>query len=70
MTLREVLLYKTKVGDLVLIRDNGWQIGCTIIDHEDLFVRSLDDRMLDTEIKGFKYEKQAWTTKNVMIADI
>lgn len=70
MKLGDVLLHKTKVGDLVLIRDGGWQIGCTIIDHEDLFIRSLDNRMLDTEVKDFRYEKQNWTTKNVMIVDI
>ena len=70
MKLGNVLLHKTKVGDLVLIRDGGWQIGCTIIDHEDLFIRSLDNRMLDSEVKDFRYEKQDWTTKNVMIVDI
>lgn len=70
MRLRDVLLTKTKVGDLVLIRDCGWQIGCTIIDHEDLFVRSLDERMLNTNVRDFRYEKQDWTTKDVMIVDI
>lgn len=70
MRLRDVLLTKTKVGDLVLIRDVGWQIGCTIIDHEDLFVRSLDERMLNTNVRDFRYEKQDWTTKDVMIVDI
>lgn len=70
MNLREVLLLKTKVGDLILIRNRGWQIGCTIIDHEDLFIRSLDKYMLRTEVKDFRYEKQDWTTKNVMIVDI
>lgn len=70
MKLKDVLLTKTKVGDLVLIRDCGWQIGCTIIDHEDLFIRSLDNRMLDAKVEDFRYEKQNWTTKNVMIVDI
>ena len=70
MSLEDVLRYKTKVGDLVLIRDYGWQIGCTIIDHEDLFVRSLNDRVLDARVTDFRYEKQNWTTKNVMIVDI
>lgn len=68
--LEDVLLYETKVGDLVLIRDCGWQIGCTIIDHEDLFVRSLDNRMLNKEVKSFRYESQDWTSKDVMIVDI
>lgn len=70
MTLREVLLFKTKVDDLILIRKLGWQIGCTIIDHEDLFIRSLDKNMLRTEVKDFRYEKRDWTTKDVMIVDM
>lgn len=70
LTLREVLLHKTKVGDLVLIEDSGWQIGCTIIDHEDLFVRSLDENMMSRKVTSVRYEKQDWTTKNVMIVNI
>jgi hypothetical protein len=70
MTLSEVLLHKTKVGDLVLIEDCGWQIGCTIIDHEDLFIRSLDENMLSRKVVSFLYEKRDWTTKNVMVVNI
>lgn len=70
MNLREALLTKTKVGDLVLLKVDGWQVGCTMIDNEDLFIGSLNDRMLLTEVLGFRYEKRDWTTKDVMIIDI
>ena len=42
MTLSEFLLHHTKVDDFVIFRDGGWRIGCTMIDHEDLFIGSLD----------------------------
>ena len=37
MDLREFLLHKTNVGDIVVIQDAGWQTGLTMIDNEDLF---------------------------------
>lgn len=69
-SLRNILLKETDVGDLVIIKEDGWQIGCTIIDHEDLFTRSLDNSVLESTVKSFKYEKQDWTIKNVMVVDI
>lgn len=42
LKLSEFLLRHTNVGDLVIFLDDGWQIGCTIIDHEDLFLGSLN----------------------------
>lgn len=53
-----------------MIEDSGWQIGCTIIDHEDLFVRSLDQNMMSRKVISFRYEKQDWTTKKVMVVNI
>lgn len=70
MNLSEVLLHRTDVGDLVLIRDSGWQIGCTMIDHEDLFINSLDNNLLRKEVGNYYYEKKDWTTKNVMIVEL
>jgi hypothetical protein len=70
MDLREVLLHKTKVGDLVLIKDCGWQVGCTIIDYEDFFINSFNGKFLMREVKDYYYEPQDWTTKNVMIVNL
>lgn len=63
----EVLLKETNVGDLVVFLDDGWQIGCTIIDHEDLFMQSLSVGLLTRTVKGCKYEERDWTIKPVLV---
>lgn len=68
--LKDILLHRTDVGDLVLIKDGGWQICCTMIDHEDLFIYSLDNKLLEKEVEEYYYEEQDWTTKNVLIVDL
>ena len=63
----EVLLKETKVGDLVIFLDDGWQIGCTLIDHEDLFMHSLSVGLLTRTVKSYKYEERDWTIKPVLV---
>ena len=63
----EVLLKETNVGDLVVFLDAGWQIGCTIIDHEDLFMQSLSVGLLTRTVKSYKYEERDWTIKPVLV---
>lgn len=70
MTLQDFLLHKTNVGDLVWVTDCGWYIGCTIIDHEDSFIHSLNPKMLDRKVKNYQYEKRDWTIKPVLVIDI
>lgn len=70
MTLGEVLLYRTNVDDIVLFVDGGWQIGCTIIDHEDLFSRSINHKLWKSEVIDYHYISQDWTTKRVMEVNI
>jgi len=67
LKLSEVLLKKTGVGDIVLIHDSvGWQIGCTMIDNEDLFLQSLDSDMLSKKVEKYEYVEVDWTTRKVM----
>lgn len=47
MKLKEVLLHKIPAGSYVEITDHGWRIGFTYIDYEDLFIHSLNPKMLD-----------------------
>ena len=47
MKLEEVLLYKIPAGSYVEITNQGWRIGFTYIDCEDLFIHSLNPKMLD-----------------------
>lgn len=70
MTLNKLLLRHTNVGDLVWITDCGWHIGCTVIDHEDLFITSLNPSILSKEVKSYKYETRDWTIKPVLVVDI
>lgn len=70
MTLSNLLLRHTSVGDLVWITDCGWYIGCTVIDHEDLFIGSLNPYILSKEVKSYKYETRDWTIKPVLVVDI
>ena len=63
----EVLLKETNVGDLVVFLDDEWQIGCTIIDHEDLFMQSLSVGLLTRTVKSYKYEERDWTIKPVLV---
>lgn len=62
--------YYVNVGDLVIFLDSGYQIGCTIIDIEDLFIRSLDNHLLNTKVKSYKYTTRNWTIKPVLEVNI
>lgn len=69
-TLKDFLLHKTDVGDVIRIRDDGWYIACVIIDHEDLFIRGLNPKIFNKEIKHVEYEYQEFITQPVTIVDL
>lgn len=70
MIVKELLLRHTNVGDLVMFYQDGWYFGCTIIDHEDLFMNSLKRNLLFMEVKNYEYEKSDWTIKPVLRVDV
>lgn len=72
MKLREFLLRCTKICDLVIIEEDGWRIGCTMIDSEDLFIRSLNDKILDKNVESYGYEESPWDwiSGDVMVVNI
>ena len=69
-TLEQVLLHETKVFDYVVIRDGGWRVGMTWIDPEDLFMRSLNSRLLNREVKEVSYIKFEGLTEEVVCIDL
>ncbi len=69
-TLRNFLLHKTNVDDVIRIRDSGWYIACAIIDHEDLFIRGLNSKILNEKVKHVEHEYQEFMTKPVTVIDI
>lgn len=70
MTVHDFLRYHTNVGDVVVFTDCGWQIGCTYIDHEDLFVRSLDGQLLSSQVANLKVERRPWAVNPVIVVEI
>lgn len=51
MIVEDYLRKETKVGDIIIFTNGGWQIGMTQIDSEDLFIRSLSNYVLDAKVK-------------------
>lgn len=71
MKFRDFLLHEAKIGDIVLIREHGWQIGMTRIDNEDLYFHSLNPILLELyNVVHFAYEERDWATKKVLVVDI
>lgn len=70
MILCDFLLHHTNAHDLCIFRRCGHQIGCTIIDHEDLFLESLDITMLNQEVLSHKRTTENWTTKPIVYIDM
>lgn len=62
MTVREFCLKKTQVGELCVFRDDGWIVGSTWIDHEDLFTMS--SRIKDKKVKSDEWGELAVTTEH------
>lgn len=71
MILRDFLKKYTNVGEIVVLRENGWDIGITRIDNDDLYLDSLHPRLLNLyEVINFAYEQRDWATKCVLFLDI
>ena len=71
MKVEEFLRNETKIGDIVIFRDCGWQVGMTRIDNEDLFIFSLNPVMLELyDVICYARERRQWATKEILILDI
>ena len=70
ITLKDFLLNKVKIGDIVIFRDGGWYIGCTRVDNEDIFIHSLSPSLLRREVKYIDYEECGWLTKKALVVYI
>jgi len=49
-TVQDALLYEIPANSYVEILDSGYRIGFTYVDREDLFLRSLNPKMLQREV--------------------
>lgn len=71
MTLRSFIYKHAHVGELVIFKENGWQIGMTRIDNDDLYLISLSPKLLDEyEVVDFSYDQREWATVDVLVIDI
>ena len=74
MKLREFLnQFKTigGIGEIVVIREHGWQIGLTRIDNEGFFMHNLNPVILDLyDVVKYGYETRDWSKVPVMAVDI
>ncbi len=52
MTLRKFLREETLVGELCVVREDGWRTGAAWIDNEDLFMYNVSTRILDKSVKA------------------
>lgn len=71
MTLRSFIYRNAHTGDILIFRENGWQIGMTRIDSDDLYLNSLNPRLLDKyEVVDFSYEEREWANVTVLVVDV
>ena len=60
-TVREFCLKKTKIGELCVFRDNGYIVGITYIDCEDIC--TISNSIIDKKVKSDKWGALTVTTK-------
>ena len=71
MTLKEFLSNEVKIGEIVVIREAGYQVGMTRVDNEKLFIRSLSEPMLEFyDVVCYVHEKRDWANRDVLVVDI
>lgn len=71
MKLREFLTTIAHVGDIIVIREYGWQIGMTRIDNDELYLQSLNPVILDLyNVVRFTSESLDWAVDEVLVVDI
>lgn len=59
-TVSEFLLHNTQVGELCVIRDQGWVVATVWIDSEDLFAGYLGEA-----VRGWTVQSDSWGTIGV-----
>ena len=70
LTLKEVLLNKIPANRFVLIKQSGWTVGCTYIDHEDLFIHSLNDHFLEEKVVDYFETDHESFKKKIFVINI
>ena len=71
MTVGEYLKKEAKIGEIVIFRDGGWQVGMTRIDSEGFYMFSLNPTMLELfDVICYAHERRNWIIGDVLVLDI
>lgn len=71
MKLGDFLKREGSIGDIIVIREHGWQIGITRIDSEDLYLYSMNPLILELyDVIRFGWDSRDWATEDVLVVDI
>ena len=71
MTVGEFLQKKARIGDVVIFREGGWQVGLTRVDNDGFYIFSLNPVLLNLyDVICYTYERRDWATKDVLVLDI
>lgn len=71
MTVGEFLQREARIGDIVIFRDGGWQVGLTRVDNDGFYIFSLNPVLLNLyDVICYTYERRDWATKDVLVLDI
>jgi hypothetical protein len=71
MKLRSFLKNEARIGDIVVIREHGWQTAMTRIDNHGLYEHSIPSSFLDWyDVVQFGYEEREWATVDILAVDI
>lgn len=65
MTVSEFLLHRTKVGDVCIIAEYGYDSAYAVIDHEDLFIAGIAEQYRCKTVLNTKQEQRPWAVKDV-----
>lgn len=71
MKLGDFLINEAKVGEIVVIREHGWQIGLTRIDNDGLYICGINPLLLERyDVVQFGWDSREWATEDVLVVDI
>ena len=71
MKLGDFLKSEGQVGEIVVIREHGWQIGLTRVDNEGLYIHGINPLLLERyDVIEFGWDSREWATEDVLVIDI
>ena len=71
MKLGDFLKSEASVGEIVVLREHGWQIGLTRIDNEGLYIYGINPLLLEQyNVIEFRWDSREWATEDVLVIDI